>query len=223
MSSIFVRCVRVLATLTLSLALLPALATSSQAEVFSSGSYDYTLDGDNATLTQTSITGGDVVIPATIDGHPVVCLGDSLFLSAGITSVKFPESLQVIQWGAFLNNKLSEVVFPSQLSTIDSDAFMYNPITKVTFTGNSPDLWGRVIDYNLRTQVSVLPTSRCFGSTWQNYPVTTVSPFLFTTTSTSAEITGYLGATAADLTIPPSLNGRPVTAIAAAAFADMPI
>jgi len=221
-TSTIVRCVRVLATVTLSLALLPALATNSQAAKFSSGSYSYTLDGNNATLTQTSIMGGDVVIPATIDGHPVVRLGRDLFYGVGITSVKFPESLQVIQWGAFEDNNLSEVVFPSKLGTIGSYAFAHNRITKLTFTGNSPNADKTVIDYDRQIQVSALDTSIGFANGWHTYPVTTVSPFLFTTTSTSAEITGYLGAVPADLTIPALLNGRPVTSIASYAFTDKP-
>jgi len=207
----------------LSLALLPALATSSRAEVFSSGSYDYTLDGDNATLTQTSITGGDVVIPATIDGHPVVRLGLRLFEHAGIDSVKLPESLNTIQAGAFATNNLTEIVLPSKLSVIGEKAFAYNKISKITFTGDAPRVGSTVFTNENPIRVYVLPTSGGFSSVWQTFPVTVVSPFVFTTTSTSAEITGYLGAAPADLTIPPSLTGHAVTSIAAFAFADISI
>ena len=102
---------------------------------YTSGNYTYTLSYDDATITNTSADlSGNIVIPATLDDHPVVAIGNQAFLRrAGITAVTIPGSVTSIGKEAFNGcSSLRNVSFPSSLVTIDSNAFSNTALTKVT-------------------------------------------------------------------------------------------
>lgn len=89
-----------------------------------SGDYTYTLAGGEATLTKYSGSDTDIVIPAQIDGYPVVAIGRSMFSDDPITSVVFPDSVRTINKNAFkFCHYLTSVTFGEGLETIDDMAF----------------------------------------------------------------------------------------------------
>ena len=70
------------------------IAGYDMGERFVCGDYVYqmTEDGEGALLTNYSGTSGDVVIPETVDGHPVVAVGAHMFAyNEAVESVKLPE------------------------------------------------------------------------------------------------------------------------------------
>jgi hypothetical protein len=65
--------------------------------------YIYSLDDSgNATITSYTGAGGDIIIPSTLDGHPVVAIGDKAFNEiTSIISVVIPSSVTSIADFAF--------------------------------------------------------------------------------------------------------------------------
>ena len=68
------------------------------------GLYSYTLDENgNATITKAlKDMSGEVIIPSVLDGHKVVEIGPSAFeLKDGITSIRIPSSVKLVEQNAF--------------------------------------------------------------------------------------------------------------------------
>lgn len=133
----------------------PVMAEDESVWTFDTG--NYTLDGYTG-------TGGDVVVPDTIQGCPVAVIGTSCFDSsdtitsltfpesvkqlegsvggrcASLTSISLPQNLRVIGDGCFVvNEALEQVTIPSQVCYIASNAFYSCPNLKsVTFEGECP-------------------------------------------------------------------------------------
>lgn len=66
-----------------------------------SGDYTYTLDGDNAIITNYSGVGGDVIIPDTIDGHKVMSIAKFALSYSSITSISIPDGVTSIYYNDF--------------------------------------------------------------------------------------------------------------------------
>ena len=95
---------------------------------------------DNGTITKYNPNGladapKDVVIPATIGGQAVTTIGNSAFLSSGITSVVIPKGVTRIDHSAFNNcNALVSVTIPEGVQCIGGNAFNNcDALTSVTF------------------------------------------------------------------------------------------
>ena len=87
-------------------------------------------DGINITGCDTSIS-GDIVIPDTIDGYPVVYLGDYAFKNCDkITSVTIPDSVKSIHNSAFpyTCKNLKEITIGAGVSILPS---IYAPVERV--------------------------------------------------------------------------------------------
>jgi hypothetical protein len=84
-------------------------------------------DNGNGTVTITGYTGsgGAVTIPGTINGEPVIAIGDSAFANSGLTSVTIPSSVTSIGDYSFGGNTgLTSVTIPSSITSIaGGDAF----------------------------------------------------------------------------------------------------
>ena len=94
----------------------------------------------------------DVIIPAYINGMPVEIIGTRAFFNKGLTSIKFPETLKIIEdgtgvEGTFEYNHLTEVVFPDSVTYIGFDSFSSNPITNVKLSKNIT----KIISYSFCT------------------------------------------------------------------------
>ncbi len=87
--------------------------------------FKYTLDGDNATLTQYVGVETEVNIPSTIDGYKVVAIGKDCFKDKNVTFVYIPDSITHIYSAAF-GKQLSEVAFENEANIryIDRNAFV---------------------------------------------------------------------------------------------------
>ncbi len=106
------------------------------------GVTDIVTDGD---WTYARLTSGDISIikysgTAThIDltalhlGGDIVNVGGGAFAGSGVTSVKLPETLQIIQAEAFSNTKLTAVSIPAGVTFIGREAFANTPIERLTF------------------------------------------------------------------------------------------
>ena len=66
------------------LSLIGLMFLSSSAFALQSGDFTYTLSDGTVTITEYTGTGGAIVIPATIDGMPVVGIGEHAFSIAVI-------------------------------------------------------------------------------------------------------------------------------------------
>jgi uncharacterized repeat protein (TIGR02543 family) len=107
--------------------------------------FNYTLDGNNATIIKYTGSDTDVIVPDTLDDHPVVAIGYQAFqdssIAADITSVSMESAthLQSIGGQAFCTcNKLSSVTLPPSLQTIGKQAFINcSSLNTVTFSPSS--------------------------------------------------------------------------------------
>lgn len=88
-------------------------------------STDFAFDAYSGTIIEYTGSGGDVVIPAKIDGVAVKCIGSSLFYdNQDITSVQIPEGITSIESTAFYYcENLSSVSMPGTLEYIGDYAF----------------------------------------------------------------------------------------------------
>jgi hypothetical protein len=111
-----------------------AAAPSARAEsaVIDGVEWEYSLDGSgNATVTD-GPTEGDLVIPAELDGHPVIAIGARAFRWDDITSVTFPDSVETIGDYAFEHCfYLASVTFASGLVSIGKEAFYTCSLTSL--------------------------------------------------------------------------------------------
>ena len=99
---------------------------------------DFEFDEGTGTITRYVGNDTEPVIPALIDGVPVVAIGEEVFrygATAGINfqlvSVALPEGLQRIGKNAFNNSGLSSVDLPSTLLEIEEGGFANNPLTSI--------------------------------------------------------------------------------------------
>ena len=90
---------------------------------------------ENITITGYTGTGGDVEIPAKIDGKPVTAIGRFAFQNKTLTGVTIPDSVTSIGQEAFFSNKLTAVTIPGSVNTIGDSAFALNQLTGVTIGG----------------------------------------------------------------------------------------
>ncbi len=143
--------------LTLCLAI-TAMTTVSFGETY--GDYQYDADDydKEAIITGYTGSGGDIVIPSSINGYKVVKIEDGAFVAKNITSVSIPasvetigneafagcldlvsvtlsEGLQSIGAGAFADcADLSSITIPSSVKNISTYAFFSTSITAVTLS-----------------------------------------------------------------------------------------
>ncbi|MGN0855672.1 MAG: leucine-rich repeat domain-containing protein, partial [Kiritimatiellia bacterium] len=98
-------------------------------------SCEYTVDGTEATITGVEPVGGDLVIPAEIDGYRVTGIGAYAFSDCyGLTSVTIPDSVTSIGAYAFYCcYGLTSVTIPDSVTSIGDYAFGWcEGLTSVT-------------------------------------------------------------------------------------------
>lgn len=98
-----------------------------------SGDYQYGFIGSQGIeIEKYSGRGGTVVIPASIDGYPVISIGDNAFFMSGCTNVNIPNTVTSIGDSAFERSQLTEVTIPDSVQSIGWSAFSSCPLRKVT-------------------------------------------------------------------------------------------
>lgn len=102
--------------------------------VLTSQQLTYTLSGGKATITDADENlSGDVIIPAAIDGCPVVAIGENAFAGCLMTNVVISEGIESIGYCAFMSCAyLESVVIPKTVETIEEGAFFYSRLLNIT-------------------------------------------------------------------------------------------
>jgi uncharacterized repeat protein (TIGR02543 family) len=88
---------------------------------------EYSIVDNEVTITGYTGTGGDIIIPATIEGKPVTSIGDWAFSVQGsITSVAISDGVTSIGKGGFaFCSSLTSAVIPDSVTSIGERAFDY--------------------------------------------------------------------------------------------------
>ena len=114
----------------LPLVLFTALVSAASSYALTSGDWTYELDpSNNAIVSSYSGPGGEVAIPATLDGRPVKQVGLSwapVDFSAGVTKVIIPIGVTTIGASAFSgpsSKGIISVQIPESVTVIEDDAF----------------------------------------------------------------------------------------------------
>ena len=105
-------------------------AGAARMEQLTDGVYNYAAFDGAAGITGLVDKGisGDIVIPAEIDGYPVISLAPHLFENTAVTSVDIPDSVTYIGDGIFSGcSQLSEVKGGDGLTEVGNDAFAGTP------------------------------------------------------------------------------------------------
>ena len=87
------------------------------------GKFTWSEFGEGVEITGGSDLNGEVIIPASIYGKPVLKIGNHAFAGTGITKINFPESLTHIGIAAFQNCWLYDIELPKNLVSIGQSAF----------------------------------------------------------------------------------------------------
>ena len=110
------------------------------------------------TITDYTGTGGDIIIPAIINGKQVTSIGSDAFKNKNLTSVTIPNSVTSIGESAFYDNQLTSVVIPDSVTTIEQAAFCHNRLTNVTIPNSVTTIMGSAFSNNQLTSI-VIPNS----------------------------------------------------------------
>jgi uncharacterized repeat protein (TIGR02543 family) len=111
--------------------------------------FEYTVDGNNAIITNYKGTRSDIAIPSTIDGYRVTRIDDYAFYKCtGLKSVTIPNSVTSIESNAFAYcSGLTSVIIPNSVTRIGYGAFEgCTSLTSVTI----PSSVTRIEDYAFR-------------------------------------------------------------------------
>ncbi len=94
----------------------------------------------------------DVIIPSTIQGHPVKTIGMASFRNMNITSVVVSEGVETIESSAFEwddifdDSLLTKVTLPSSISKIKYAAFLGNNLEPVIIKNSKADIDNNAFD-----------------------------------------------------------------------------
>ena len=108
----------------------PSVDTQVPSNDHLSAKSDYKYTTENGKVTIIAYTGSaiDVTIPATIDGMPVVAIGEEAFKNTQIRSVTIPSGVKTIDWFAFSAcTVLESITIPSSVTSVGYGAFDYCP------------------------------------------------------------------------------------------------
>ena len=82
--------------------------------------------GSGTAYRRSGTSGGDLVIPAAIDGLPVTAIASRAFCAATLDSVTFPAGLRTLGDSAFYCARIVQpVVIPAGVEEIGAYAFSY--------------------------------------------------------------------------------------------------
>jgi len=123
--------------------------------------YSYGTLTQAVTITGYTGTGGNVTIPAEIDGKPVTAIidggsnGNGVFSYKQLTSVTIPNSVTSIGRAAFSYNQLTSVTIPNSVTSIGSAAFYDNQLTSVVIPNSVTEIGGIAFSDNQLTSVVI--------------------------------------------------------------------
>jgi hypothetical protein len=155
------------------LALINLMFLPSSAFAVRPKDFTYTESGGTITITQYAGTGGNIVIPAAIDGKPVAYIQAYAFYDcSGLTSITIPNSVTRIGDNAFAGcSSLNSITIPDSVTSIGDAAFYYcSRLTKAYFYGIAPSMGFLVFDH-CASNFTVCYTAGSTGFTnpWHGY------------------------------------------------------
>jgi hypothetical protein len=141
--------------------------------LFCQNANDFLYVTQNGGITITGYIGSekDVNIPKTINGLPVLSIGDSAFFRNRLTSLTLPDTITVIGAKAFSYNRLTRLVLPDSVITVEYGAFSNNRLASLTLS-NSIDSIGMMAFNENRLKEINLPESLVYigdGSFTKNF------------------------------------------------------
>lgn len=175
-----------------------------EAEGAAKVAFEYTIDNGKVILT--AFTGDDIeiIVPGTVEGCPVTAIGARAFAGRyGLESVSLPESIASIGESAFAQcYNLTSINLPAGIASIGAKAFdeCFNLTASVT-AGSYAHKWCNENGVSCKAEGAAQVV------------------FEYAVDGGKVTVTGYDGDDA-EVVIPAAVEGYPVTAIAAEAFAD---
>jgi hypothetical protein len=113
------------------------MATVGAAEA--ANNFTYTTDNGSVTITGYNGIGGDIVVPASIDGLPVTEIGYLAFYNHAVTAVRLPSTLVKIADFAFYRCPLTYANVPASVRSIGKEAFARcSPLTSIDVEADNP-------------------------------------------------------------------------------------
>ena len=128
---------------------------------------DFTYRDYSAWMTVTGYTGtgGNVTIPAGVNGKPITGItsgsnndwwdSDGVFAEKNITSVTIPGSVTYIGDGAFFRNQLSSVTIPNNVTYIGENAFFGNQLSSVIIPNSVISIEARAFGHNQLSSITI--------------------------------------------------------------------
>ena len=182
-----------------------AILSSGLAATADPSHYTYTVSSKRATITGYTGPGGDITIPDTLGGYPVVFIYFYAFAeNTSITRVTLPANLVTIYEGAFsFCTSLASITVPASLEFIGESAFsqctslagIAFPTNLTTIGGAAFANCGRITSLELPASLTYIGSSaftKCTGLTSIVIPasLTTIESYTFEecTSLTSVEI-----------------------------------
>ena len=94
--------------------LLSSLACAASLEKLTEGDYKYTVANGKVTITEYIGEGGNVIVPSSLGGYPVIAIEKFAFDScADLVHLTVPDNVERLGEGAFMNcTQLTSVVLP---------------------------------------------------------------------------------------------------------------
>lgn len=147
---------------------------------YSSGRTEYRPDGWPEMVINTSliegtdeleVTGatdvrGDVVIPSSVNGKPVVRIAKNAFANTGMNSLTIPGTIREIGNCAFKECQVNEVTLPESVSRLGHGAFSYSELVRVCFSGGQCQLGNGVFSGCRQLEEVVIQTDiKCIPDT----------------------------------------------------------
>ena len=120
---------------------------------------------------------GELVIPDTIEGKPVINIGGAAFWGcASLTSITIPDSVTSIGSGDFYGcTSLTSITIPNSVTSIGFQAFYgCESLTTVTFLGDAPKE-GEEVFKDATPTIYRKPEAKGWGETWGGRPVKLIS------------------------------------------------
>ena len=174
--------------------------------------FEYTVTGDEATITGYTGSAESLVIPSELGGKPVTEIGAMAFsYCSSLTKATIPEGVTSIGEYAFSYcSSLTEVTIPKSVTSMEDRAFYEcKALTTVHYGGTQED-WD-ALKKNIGEENTPLLNANIICAIQES------NGFAYTVTGDEATITGYTGS-AENIVIPSELGGKPVTEIADKAF-----
>lgn len=128
-----------LAMLTLAIVCLIPMEAHAEAD----GDFLYSVDDSGAIINRYNGSSSSVVVPALLDGHPVIGIGYQAFKhNSEITEIQLPDTLQYISGEAFYGcTNLTSIILPDSVATIGDNAFAGCSYLTTVYVGKGLTGW----------------------------------------------------------------------------------